>query len=102
MNFPCRQIAVFRAGTNNMVNSANLRASTLGASMAQPYLITVTKAKEVDKKVKTSAGAWPIWDSESHPCDPPGSGKFPFDYSKQEVEGNGNVGMRPHWSLSYA
>jgi hypothetical protein len=70
--------------------------------MAQPYLITVTKAKEVDKKVKTSAGAWPIWDSESHPCDPPGSGKFPFDYSKQEVEGNGNVGMRPHWSLSYA
>ena len=55
--------------------------------MAQSSLITVTKAKDVDKKSKTSAGAWPIWDSESHPCDPPGSGKFPFDYSKQEVDG---------------
>ncbi len=92
---PCWEFGI----TNKTSPSLAVHSS---ASMAQPYLITVTKAKEVDKKVKTSAGAWPIWDSESHPCDPPGSGKFPFDYSKQEVEGNGNVGMRPHWSLSYA
>lgn len=37
----------------------------------------------IQPDVKSTALEWPVWDSESHPCVPPGSGKFPFDYSKQ-------------------
>lgn len=39
--------------------------------------------RDIQADVKSTAEEWPVWDSESHPCDPPGSGKFPFDYAKQ-------------------
>mmetsp|Transcript_70411 Transcript_70411/g.114401 ORF Transcript_70411/g.114401 Transcript_70411/m.114401 type:complete len:198 (+) Transcript_70411:3-596(+) len=47
-------------------------------------LITVTATADVAKEVKKVAETWPVWDSNTHVCDPPDSGKFPFDYSKQE------------------
>ena len=43
--------------------------------------ITVTLSEAVTAELKEGAAAWPLWESDKHPQDPPGSGKFHFDYS---------------------
>eukprot|EP01135_Chromosphaera_perkinsii_P009403 Nk52_evm79s1737 gene=Nk52_evmTU79s1737 len=50
-------------------------------------LVTVTLAEHVPNDFKELATtSWKVWDSETHPQDPPGSGKFHFDYSDNHEE----------------
>ena len=40
---------------------------------ARTALITVTATPDVAKEVKKVAETWPVWDSNTHVCDPPGT-----------------------------
>uniref|UniRef100_A0A7S1BDB3 (S)-ureidoglycine aminohydrolase cupin domain-containing protein n=1 Tax=Corethron hystrix TaxID=216773 RepID=A0A7S1BDB3_9STRA len=44
-------------------------------------LITHTPASAVTPDFVAQASDWPLWDSADHPQDPPGSGKFAFNYN---------------------
>jgi len=44
-------------------------------------LITHTPASDVLPDFVSNASDWPLWDSDDHPQEPPGSGKFPFNYN---------------------
>jgi len=48
--------------------------------------ISITRAAEVAAITKTTCSDWEIWDSTTHTFDPPGSGKFHFDYSANHQE----------------
>ena len=41
--------------------------------MKMTALITVTATADVAKEVKKVAETWPVWDSNTHVCDPPGT-----------------------------
>ena len=55
--------------------------SKLGVVVAPQNLVTIIRAADVSEDFKTTASAWPVWDSKTHPQKPKGSGKFPFDYN---------------------
>lgn len=44
-------------------------------------LVTHTSAADVPAAFVASAADWPLWDSDTHPHEPAGSGKFPFNYN---------------------
>mmetsp|Transcript_56325 Transcript_56325/g.96962 ORF Transcript_56325/g.96962 Transcript_56325/m.96962 type:complete len:323 (-) Transcript_56325:429-1397(-) len=44
-------------------------------------LITHALASAVSANFISLAADWPLWDSEDHPQEPQGSGKFPFNYN---------------------
>jgi len=44
-------------------------------------LVTHTPAADVPADFVASAAEWPLWDSDTHPHEPAGSGKFPFNYN---------------------
>jgi len=44
-------------------------------------LVTHTPASAVTPDFIAKASDWPLWDSDDHPQDPPGSGKFSFNYN---------------------
>ena len=45
---------------------------TFSQNLGSMVLITVTAGADVAKDVEKVAKTWPVWDSESHPCEPPG------------------------------
>jgi len=44
-------------------------------------LITHIHAKDVSSEFKSMTEDWPLWESTTHPQEPPNSGKFDFDYN---------------------
>ena len=48
--------------------------------------VTLTKSDNVTEEQKEQAREWAVWDSITHPQEPEGSGKFPFDYSANHQE----------------
>jgi len=44
-------------------------------------LITHVAAADVEDEFTALAMTWPLWESKTHPQDPPKSGKFHFDYN---------------------
>jgi len=44
-------------------------------------LVTYTPASAVTPDFIAKASDWPLWNSDDHPQDPPGSGKFSFNYN---------------------
>uniref|UniRef100_A0A7S2RT34 (S)-ureidoglycine aminohydrolase cupin domain-containing protein n=1 Tax=Mucochytrium quahogii TaxID=96639 RepID=A0A7S2RT34_9STRA len=49
-------------------------------------LVTLTKSTDVSDAFKKLASEWSVWDSDSHPQEPAGSGKFHFDYADNHQE----------------
>jgi hypothetical protein len=81
-----------RAGAD--INGSDTASSDAGqgnsdgseASKSVAGQASITLAENVTEEFKTLAAQWPIWESVWQPQDPPGSGKFHFDYSDNHQE----------------
>lgn len=56
------------------------------ASASSHPLCTITKGADVTDELKAEASNWGLWESSSHPQEPPGSGSFHLDYSENHQE----------------